>query len=114
MHRRNKSNTCLQAGNVGMDSRGTFRADRMTVRVYAYDPTSVTGRGALLATYLSAAAHGGQWNLANMHSFAADQQYYVELTASRTSGQTHTRGQGVRIYGQFEGPCGPQQAPGQP
>jgi hypothetical protein len=103
---------CLNPGNVYMDSRGTFMADRMTVRVYAHDPSAANGRGALLATTASNVSRGGRWNLARIHSFSAGQQYYVELTASRASGQTHTRGQVIQVVGPLEGACGSMPAPG--
>jgi len=96
---------CLHPGDVKMDSRGTFMADRMTIKIYFYDPTAMTGRGALITTYSSNVTQGGKWNLANLHAFAAGQDYYVELTASKFSGQQHTRGQVIHVYGQTEGPC---------
>lgn len=97
-------NPCPSPSNVRMDSRGTFMADRVTIRVYAYDAAAASTRGALLTTYASNAGQGGVWNLANLYTFAAGQRYYVELTATRTDsnprrsdGQHHSRGQVIQI-----------------
>ena len=98
---------CLTPGYVVMDSRGTFMAEQMTVRIYAYDPNSITGQGALLAARTSAVSQGGVWNLARLYSFVAGEQYYVSLTATRLSGQSHTQGQVIRVYVFDEAPCGP-------
>ena len=91
---------CLSPGNVRMDSRATFLADRMTIKVYAYNATTAT-TGGLLATYTRPVARGGNWNLAPLYGFVANQFYYVTLTATRSSGQSHTRGQVIRV----ESPC---------
>ena len=104
---------CIFPGNVPMDSRGTFMASRMRVQVYAHDPTAPAGRGALLASYASNVATGGRWNLARLHPFVAGRRYYVALTASRPSGQSHTRGQLIEISG-TSGPCVVAQAPNNP
>jgi len=106
-------NSCLMPGSVQMNSRGTFMADQMTVKVYAYNAATTT-QGALLASYTRPVARGGRWNLANLYAFAGGQSYYVTLTASRNSGQSHTRGQVIRVYNALEGPCSPSQPVGQP
>ena len=42
-------------------------------------------------------ARGGVWNLARIYTFAAGQSYYVTLTATRTSGQSHTLGRVIQV-----------------
>lgn len=106
--------TCLFPGNVPMDSRGTFMASRMTVRVYAHDPTALSGQGALLTTYASNVAVGGRWNLARLYRFVAGQRYYVALTASSPNGQNHTRGQLIDVVGPFDSPCTTSQRTARP
>lgn len=78
--------TCQYTGNVQLDSRGTFMADQMMVRVYAYDAAAPNGQGTLLVTYSRPVSQGGRWNLANLCAFAAGSSYVVALTAQRTSG----------------------------
>lgn len=102
---------CLRPGDVGMDSRATFMADQVTIRVYAHDPMALTGHGPLLVTYTRPVSQGNIWNLASLYGFVAGQLYHVQLTASRTSGQSHTSEQLIQIYQQFEGPCEPQPYP---
>lgn len=98
---------CITPGYIMMDSRGTFMAEQMTVRIYSYDPNTATGQGALLTTRTSAVSKGGIWNLSSLYSFVVGEQYYVSLTATRMSGQEHTQGRVIRVY-DFEGaPCGP-------
>ncbi|MDB5271325.1 MAG: hypothetical protein JWP58_4365 [Hymenobacter sp.] len=50
----------------------------------------------LLASYARPVARGGIWNLASICTFAVGQSYYVTLTATRTSGQSHTLGRVIQ------------------
>lgn len=71
-------------------------ADQMAINVYAYNSATATP-GALLASYARPVARGGIWNLASIYAFAAGQSYYVTLTATRTSGQSHTLGRVIQV-----------------
>ncbi|MDQ2770485.1 MAG: hypothetical protein M3Y54_08300 [Bacteroidota bacterium] len=101
---------CLSPGSVVMDSRATFLANQMTVQVYAYNTATAT-RGALLVSYTRPVAQGGRWNLAPLYGFVANQSYYVSLTATRSSGQRHTRGQVILVQPFGNTPCAIVQAP---
>ena len=68
----------------------------MTIKVYTYNSATATP-GALLASYARPVARGGVWNLARIYTFAAGQSYYVTLTATRTSGQSHTLGRVIQV-----------------
>ena len=102
--------SCLTPNSVLMDSRATFLADQVTVKIYAYNATTP---GALLATYTRPVRRGGRWNLATLYAFTTGQSYYVTLTATRNSGQSHTRGQVIQVYNIAAGPCGSVIAPSQ-
>lgn len=97
--------TCQYTGNVQMDSRGTFLADQMTVRVYAYESSAPEGQGALLVSYTRPVSQGGRWNLATLYAFAPGQTYVVTLTAQRNSGQFHTRAQTFQVNAPGTVPC---------
>jgi hypothetical protein len=102
---------CLSPGSVRIESRGTFMAERMTIKLYAYN-TATSTPGALRASYSRPVARGGVWNLASLYAFAVGQSYYVTLTASRTSGQTHTMGRVIQVTTNSDTTCTETIVPG--
>lgn len=95
---------CMSSGSVRIDSRGTFMADQMTIKVYDYNSATATP-GALLASYTRPVTRGGIWSLARLCAFVAGQSYYVTLTATRTSGQSHTLGRVIQVTTEADITC---------